>query len=67
MLHLLKIFIISLLLIIGSHYIYEQVAENVIKNNKCNKNRFEYHTFKYREILNEIIKASNLSSQNTTN
>jgi len=58
MLSLLKIFIFSLLLIICSHYLYEQIAENVIKNNKCNKNRVDYHTTKYKNILNEITLAS---------
>jgi hypothetical protein len=59
MLFLLRIIIFSLLIILGSHYIYNQIVENVIQNNKSNQNRFEYHTFKYKKILNDIINATN--------
>jgi hypothetical protein len=59
MLSLIKIIIISLFLIFCFHSIYEIFLENFGKNKSFNKNRIEYHTSKYKEILDDISIATN--------
>ena len=58
MLFVIKIIAISLFIILGCHYLYNHLTETVLKNNKCNKNMFEYHTAKYKDILDKIENAT---------
>jgi hypothetical protein len=58
MLFVIKIIAISLFIILGCHYFYNHLTETVLKNNKCNKNMFEYHTAKYKDILDKIENAT---------
>ena len=59
MLFLVKIIVFSLFVICCFHYFYEKFTEKICNNGNTNKNRVEYHTSKYKKILNDISIATN--------
>jgi hypothetical protein len=63
MLFLVKIIVFSLFIICCFHYFYDKFTEKICKNGNNNKNRIEYHTSKYKEILNDISTATKLSER----